>query len=93
MRKNGKFCRKMENYAEMENFVEKLGIIAKVKDGRQKKRETEQKGKKRKGGGRGEKRGVRKGEWEKRLERNVSDKKYDKGPIRQTWIDRQTVNR
>ena len=34
MRKNGKFCRKMENYAEMENFVEKLGIIAKVKDGR-----------------------------------------------------------
>ena len=55
--------------------------------------EGKREGKKRKGGGRGEKRGVRKGEWEKRLERNVSDKKYDKGPIRQTWIDRQTVNR
>ena len=80
-KKNGELRRKMEN------FVGKWKIIAKLKqkkieDRRQKKRETEQKGKKRKEGGRGEKKGERKGEREKRLERNVSDRKYDKGQIK-----------
>ena len=43
MQENGEVCWKMENYAKMENQVEKLRIVAKVKRKKDRRQKVEEK--------------------------------------------------